>query len=372
LIDSNLLKNVNADYLQNSVQTFRDLMDLLETGHQQVSANRNPYLGLHGIFSVPVEPADAEVLFDPLEKELYLPTALIKLSDGGCGEREVIGQENQSFTGFRINEADAPEPFGVDLFALGRFEPNNLVTSQPVSFIHRVGTGNVELEVDFGSGHKEGVGLANSKKAFEIDVSSVDYVDASSLKLDFVQEVDVMDLSSADADKDWDGALNLHLSVHFDGRLGLSEMSPWEQRQTQIDRGGIDRIDHLIQVQIHFVAGIETLRLSDEDLRQGFVGSPITVFIGVGQVGSGHIASNAHGMEVFAAFQARFNISKAIPKGELGEDHTKELISRSHCLTGSWHWIPADATLKFLAVDEIRNLRKNQPSSIHLLLRLNF
>lgn len=50
LIKGSFLKNVNADNLQNPVQAFGNMMDLIETGDEQIGADCDPDLGFDCVF----------------------------------------------------------------------------------------------------------------------------------------------------------------------------------------------------------------------------------------------------------------------------------------------------------------------------------
>lgn len=94
-------------------------MDLFETGHLQVDADRDPDLRLHGVVAGPVERFNTEVLFNPFEEQLDAPTALVDGRDDQCCQGEIVGQESQRFAGLGIDEADTSEPLRVLPFALG-------------------------------------------------------------------------------------------------------------------------------------------------------------------------------------------------------------------------------------------------------------
>ena len=49
-------------------------MNFIETGYHEVNANRYPDLGLYRVLRCPVESLDPEILFDPFEEELDMPT----------------------------------------------------------------------------------------------------------------------------------------------------------------------------------------------------------------------------------------------------------------------------------------------------------
>ena len=53
--------------------------------------------------------ADAEVLFNPLEKQFNLPAPLVQRRDCQGGQRKMVGQKDKSFAGFRIDETDAAQ-----------------------------------------------------------------------------------------------------------------------------------------------------------------------------------------------------------------------------------------------------------------------
>ena len=93
------------------MQDFAELgleMELfLEDGHQDIDRDRDPDLGLHGVWRSAVERLDAEVLFDPFEEQFQLPATLIELGDGQGSQEEVVGQKDQTLLGFGVEAADA-------------------------------------------------------------------------------------------------------------------------------------------------------------------------------------------------------------------------------------------------------------------------
>ena len=61
-------------------------------------------------------------------------------------------------------------------------------------------------------------------------------------------------------------------------------------------------------------------------------------------------------MEVPVAVKASFDVSQALAKRELGEDHGEELIASRHRSAGTRHGIKADAAIELLAMDRVGNL----------------
>ena len=71
------LEECDAENLQNVGEAAIDLEFLLQDGDEDVDADGDPDLGLHGVLRVAVERFDAEVLFDPFEEEFDLPATAI-------------------------------------------------------------------------------------------------------------------------------------------------------------------------------------------------------------------------------------------------------------------------------------------------------
>jgi len=94
-MDRHLLKRMNAQKLESSVEFARDLELLVKDGHHQVNGHCNPDLALHRIGAGAEVVFDAQVAFDPFEEEFDLLTALVELGNGECGNLQVVGEEDK-------------------------------------------------------------------------------------------------------------------------------------------------------------------------------------------------------------------------------------------------------------------------------------
>jgi len=246
-------------------------MDLIETGHHEVNANRDPDLGAHGVVRGPVERFDAEVLLDPLEEEFDLPAAPVDRRHGESRKTEMIGQEYETLSRIRIDVTDTTQFFGISAFPLPRAQSNRLIAPQPGCLVDRAGLLNREFGIGFRADDEIRHGLGDTVKPRKIEVSAVENIDASRFDGDLVEEVDIVNRSIGNPDKHRDGAGEVDLRVHLDGRFGAAKVRPRKHRQAQIDSRGIDGVDHLFEVQAVGVFGIKPSRLADEHLAQGFV-----------------------------------------------------------------------------------------------------
>ena len=58
-----------------------------------------------------------------------------------------------------------------------------------------------------------------------------------------------MHIAAGDADKRGDVAVQMELSMHFDGGLVATKPCPWKQLEAQIDGCRVQHIDALIQIE---------------------------------------------------------------------------------------------------------------------------
>ena len=88
---------------------------LLDDGDEDIDGDRDPNLRLHRIFRRAVELLDPQVLLDPLEEKLHLPSIFVEGGNGQGWKSDMVGQKHQRLAGFGVPEADAPQMLGVIL-----------------------------------------------------------------------------------------------------------------------------------------------------------------------------------------------------------------------------------------------------------------
>jgi len=365
------LENVDTQNLQYSAQTFVDPMNLIETGHHEVNAQGDPDLGSHGVVACSEERFYAEVLFDPFEEQLDLPAAFVDGGDGNGRMSEMIRKEAESFPRLRIDITDSAQRHGVVAFSLPCAQPDSLVATQSCRFVDSPGLQNVELGVALGANHEVAVCDLDPKKTTEVEVASVEHIDASSLDGHLVHEVDVVHRTFGNPHKHRDGSGKIDLRVQFDRCFGPSKMCPRKHRQTQVDSGGVDGVNHLVEVEAVGVSGAQVPGFADQNLSECFVNAPIPMLVRIGEVRSCDVATYAHRIEMCATPQAGFDVPQTFPKGNLREGHGEELVAVSHAFAGSWHRVQPHAALELFAVQQIDDLGEDQASGIHPLLRMD-
>ena len=227
------LKRVDAQNLQNAVEAPLGLQLFFHNRHQHINADGNPNLRLHRVVAGAVKMFDAQVLLDPFEEQLHLPTALIEQGDGQGGKLKVIGQKDQALAGVRVHVMDAPQLVRVMLDAGRIAQPDDLITAHSGRGIYRARFQAIEFEMRFGSSDKEGGGQDKAIESSEIDVAAIHHIEGARLQNQFVQDADIGLFALGNRDKRGDGAAQIQKRVQFDRRLGPAETRPGKQVQAQ-------------------------------------------------------------------------------------------------------------------------------------------
>ena len=79
---------------------------MLDDGHEHVDRDSDPYLAFDRILGCPEETLDAQMLLDPLEEQLHLPSAFVEAADCERGKAEVVGEEHQRLAGLGILDSE--------------------------------------------------------------------------------------------------------------------------------------------------------------------------------------------------------------------------------------------------------------------------
>src|SRR4051794_25272726 len=149
---------------------------LFDDGDQQVDGDCDPDLRLHRVLGGAEERLDAEMLLDPFEEELHLPSTLVERANGCRGKQEVIRQEDQCLARFRILEANTTEMMRVARLRKRSVECDRLIADDAGTTVvgSRVNAacGGVRLR----SGDEERARLIERKEALEVEIGSVHHI----------------------------------------------------------------------------------------------------------------------------------------------------------------------------------------------------
>ena len=154
--------------------------------------------------------------------------------------------------------------------------------------------------------------------------------------------------------------------MQFDGGLVPPELRPRIERETEIDRGGIEGVGRLFQRDVELVARVESSGFANEDLRKVRIDAPVPAFVGVGQRALGGNRANARVVE-FAAHrtEADFDVSQAVLALQLREGHAQELVPTGEVPNPGVAVIPVHTLVELVRGRVVHQLREDELSGVH-------
>ena len=232
--------------------------------------------------------------------------------------------------------------------------------------VHWMRVPALDQHIGLGAHDEERRAECEDVKALEIHVAAIHDVERSGLWQNLVEHVDVVHFAVCNAYKRWDIAVQVQQGMQFDGSLVSPEASPWEQRKTQVDGGGIERVQACIQVDADRIAGVQRSSDGDQDLRKIREDPPLARFVGVRQSRARHLASKSHVVE-FAAdrVETRFDVTQAFAVCELSEAHCQKLVPTGKALLLMITVIPTYTLLELVPRKMLHELRENSLANVH-------
>ena len=157
--------------------------------------------------------------------------------------------------------------------------------------------------------------------------------------------------------------------MEFHGRLGGTKPCPGKKRQAEIDRGGIERVHGMVEIEPQVLFGIQETGQLDQGLSEVGINSPISLFVGLGQGAPGNRGANPHMIEFgLVSTKTGFDIAKGFATCQLGEGHAEILIQTRESFDFVIAVVALHALMKIVMRQEIHELRKDRSSSVHWLL----
>jgi hypothetical protein len=232
--------------------------------------------------------------------------------------------------------------------------------------IDGVGVTPPQADTSLGARDEERAAGMKNVQPGKINVGAIHDVEGIGLGHNGVQYVDVVQLSVGNLNKSGDWAPQVEQRVHFDrGFLG-PEASPGEDRQAEVDGGGIQGVHRALQIETERFVGVHRARDVDEHLREVGEDSPGVSLVGIGQCGSGNPASNAHVIKLAVDRpQASFDIAQTLAVGQLSKCQAKELIETGKATEFIVSTVPLDALVELVGWDVIDQLRENDAAEMH-------
>ena len=367
LEERNFLEWRDARDLEHLRQTHVDPQLSMGDYRQNIHADGNPDLCFYGVWGGSEKLPDAQVLLDPPEKRLDLPSALVEIGNDQWGQLGVVGDGDNAFPELGIPIRDTTHRNRIQMAALGPAKADELVAAQPTSSIHGGGLDSAEVHVDLGSGDKEGQALIDGEQSIEVQISSIHDIVGSWLDGNMVQALEVVHLAVRDMDKRRDLTTDIEKGVELYRCLCPPESGPREQIQAKVDSCRVEGVDRLRE--IHSGDGgvaIHLLRRANQRRRQVGIDAPVPAGIGVGEVVPRRSAADSHVVEgVRLCRQAADEVAKAFSVGDLSKGHRQKLVVTGELLDLVVPCVAVDASLKLRVREKRHHLREHSLALVH-------
>ena len=186
------------------------------------------------------------------------------------------------------------------------------------------------------------------------------------LQAKMVQKGGIVHTRTCDLNEGWNVAAKVEQRVHFDTRTALGCRGPVKQAQAQIDGGGVDGINTLIQVQPNCILAVKAASDTDEVQGKVFKDPAVSSLVGIGQSGAGNLAAKPCVVKLARVrAQAKLNVTKACSRCELGKHHAQELVPVREAERGVAPGIALDAIAKNRLWEVFVELRENKLAFVH-------
>ncbi len=157
--------------------------------------------------------------------------------------------------------------------------------------------------------------------------------------------------------------------MELDRPLPGTEVGPGKEREAEIDRGGVQGVDRLLELHAEAVLGVEAPGLVDQHLGEVGVDPPVALLVGDGEGVPGDPSTDAHVVELGGhGPEARLDVPQALAVGELGEGEDQELVPMTEATQPVAARVAAHAALTRRVRCVLHELGEDQTSAIHRLL----
>jgi hypothetical protein len=243
-----------------------------------------------------------------------------------------------------------------------------------------------KANIALGPRDEEGSGKNDPSKRSKIHVGAIHHIEGTCFEEQVVEPVNICIAGSTDVDAGRDRAPQIELVMHLDTGFGASEMSPREETEREIDRGGSDlrentcrrqpagrgeaeviqSLNHVLQFQSEILSGIENMRLAHESFGQVFPEPPVPLLVGIGQGGLGNSFSKTKMVENFAScVETGGDLAQSFPPGQLRKGHADQMLSTPKMPNLALGIVALDQTGKRLAIYQFEDLGEDVEASVH-------
>ena len=228
-----------------------DLKVVFDDSDEAIGDDGNVYLYSDSILGLTPEGFDAQVLFNPLEKEFDLPPVLVKECNVLGRKIEVVRivRERSLKVGRIVN--DTSDGKGIVLLVPFSSKAYGLIPQDIILPVKQVFSSFDNIVwMELFTYDKEGTGLFNGKEPGKVKVASIKHIAGQRFVCKPVHRVNIVDFCISNPVEYGYLGDDIDLGVNPDARFGTSELCPAEYRHTEVDGCGIDGIESSVQLKL--------------------------------------------------------------------------------------------------------------------------
>ena len=224
---------------------------VFDDGNETICDDGDVYLYSYRIFRLTPESFDLEMLFDPFEKKLHLPSILVEESDFFRLEIEVVRIVDEASVQLRGIVDNAPDDTRI-LFLVRLFsEADTLIFEHVACTIEdALAVNNFILRLAFLSDDEEGTEHIDPIESSKVKVSSIKYIASQRLIREPIHRVDIMHLGIGNSVEYGYLSNDVNLSMDSDARLRASKLCPSEYGHAEVNGRGVNGIEPAVQFKL--------------------------------------------------------------------------------------------------------------------------
>jgi len=298
-----------------------------------------------------------------------LPARLVQQADGKRRQVEVVGEESQTTIVFSVAEVDTAKRIGVVLMRGGRGQHNGLIGAQAGTGVDGARVAAAKQDAAFCARNEEGAAVVEHMQALEVHVGAIHDIEGAGLRHDEIEHLDIVQFSLGNLNKRGDRAAQVKQGVQLDRSLSGAEARPREHRQAEVDGGGVQGVDRVVEIEAERLAGVHRTRDVDEHLSEVGIDPPVVGLVGIGQRGPRDLAAEAPVIELaLNGAKARFDVAETLAEGQLSKSETKKLIDAGKASEFVIAAVPRNAFVELVGREVIHQLGEDDAAAVHASL----
>src|SRR5208337_3558175 len=244
---------------------------------------------------------------------------------------------------------------------------NGLIGTQARGMIDPTLCATTVARVALGAGDEESQGLGDQIETPVVYIPAIEEIEGPRLQQQLIEKFHIVHPSAGHVNSGRNVAAQVEQGVKFHRTLVLPKLRPGEKGQAQIDGGGIEGVDRLVQFHPERLVLIEEAGLRDEQAGKIGVDAPVALLVGVGQGVARDGAAKAHVIKLrLVRAQAGFDVAQTLAISELGKSQREELIEAGETLYLVVAMVTIHATAKLGERKQVHQLSKNRSATVHV------